>query len=245
MKPAANNPHAGHRQRLREAFIEDSAGSLQDHQLLELLLTFSIPRADTNPAAHALLAAFGSLNALFGANVRDIAKVEGVGAQSAVLISLVGALSRRAAKAKRGARVCLNTPDDATRFCTGIFPSMLHEETYCVSLDNKRNVLHVDRVAAGTPSENIVYPRLVAETALRHGASSVILSHNHPSGSAQPSRADIEATRLVCNALTGIGIALHDHIIIGDGEAFSMVRNAYLPSGGAEEPVARAADKDR
>lgn len=238
------SPHKGHRERLRAQFVEHGASSMLDHQLLELLLTFSIPRRDTNPAAHALLEAFGSLEALLAADPRDIAKVEGIGMTSAALISLAGAISRRAKVSRKTKRTVLNAPGNAAEFCIGLFADERYEKTVCISLDKNRAVLHTDVVAAGTLSENIIYPRLVAEFALRHGASSVIITHNHPSGRVEPSRADIEATNQICTALTGIGITLFDHIIVGGDKAFSMLRGSFIQTGEICDVEARAAEKE-
>ncbi len=236
--------HQGHRQRLRETFCEQGAEALHEHQLLELLLTFAIPRADVNPLAHALLGRYGSLGAVLEADPADLVRVEGVGERTATLLSLCGALARQNTRTARE-RPRLNTPEEAARYCAALLAGERYETTRAISLDKGRRVLHVDTVSAGTLSENVIYPRLVAECALRHGANSVILCHNHPSGEPSPSVEDVKATRLVCDALSGIGITLHDHIIVGGGEAYSMVRNALLPLGERKEPVALAAEGEK
>ncbi len=236
--------HIGHRERLRKSFIENGAATLHEHHLLELLLTYAIPRRDVNPLAHELLRLYGSLESVLSAPIRDLMKVEGIGESAAALLSLAGTLRSRPS-AGSGRRTPINTPEEAAKYCETLFKNPArYETTYCVSLDKKRRVIHADLVSAGTLSENVIYPRLVVEFALRHGANSVILAHNHPSGDPSPSRSDIVSTKAVCEALSGIGITLHDHIIVGADGNYSMLRNMLLPSGEAPEIVARAAEKE-
>lgn len=229
---------------MRETFREQGAEALHEHQLLELLLTFSIPRVDVNPLAHGLMQRYGSLRAVLEADPAELMGMEGVGESTATLLSLCGALARLPARSP-AERPRLNTPEEAARYCAALVEGEKYETTWALSLDKRRRVVHGDKISSGTLSENVIYPRLVAECALRHGANSVILCHNHPSGDPSPSIEDVKATKTVCDALSGIGITLHDHIIIGAGSAYSMVRNAALPLGEAEEPVALAAEKEQ
>lgn len=236
--------HGGHRRRLRESYINAGA-ALHEHHLLELLLTYAIPRRDVNPLAHALIARYGSLAGVLAAPVHELMTLEGVGESTAVLLALAGTL-RSFPAAKLDGRVTLNTPEEAVNYCHALLrrSGAKYETTYCVSLDKRRRVLHCDLVSAGTLSENVIYPRLIVECALRHGAHSVILTHNHPSGDPSPSRADIASTKAVYEALSSIGITLHDHIIIGREASFSMLRSMLLPSGETPETLARAAEKE-
>lgn len=233
--------HEGHRQRLRSTYLEQGVDAFHEHQALELLLTFAIPRRDTNELAHNLIARFGSLKNVLNANPYELQNVQGVGEQTAVLLSLVGALNKKTKAAHETPR--LNTPLDAARFCKTLFEGKRYEAMYAVSLDKKRRVLHSDMVSSGTLAETAAYPRLVAEYALRHGANSVILTHNHPSGDAHPSAEDLETTKLMLRALEPLGIVLNDHIVIGAEEAFSMMQNALLRFS---EPLRelRAAEKE-
>lgn len=238
------NFHSGHRKRLRESYIKGGASAMHEHNLLELLLTYAIPRKDVNPLAHELIAKYGSLARVLAAPVDELAALPGVGESAAVLLSLAGALKRLPA-ARTPGRAAINTPEEAARLCETLFENGgKYEATYCVSLDKRRRVLHCDLVSAGTLAENVIYPRLIVEFALRHGANSVILAHNHPSGNPAPSRADVDSTKTVCEALSGIGITLHDHIIVGAEGSFSMLRNMLLPSGEMPEALSRTAEKE-
>lgn len=238
------NCHGGHRQRLRQSYVRGGAAALHEHNLLELLLTYAIPRRDVNPLAHELIAKYGSLARVLAAPVEELMAFPGVGESAAVLVSLAGAL-KSLPPARSAGRAAISTPEEAARYCATLFrDGGKYETTYCVSLDKRRRVLHCDLVSAGTLCENVIYPRLVVEFALRHGANSVILAHNHPSGNPAPSRADIASTKAVCEALSGIGITLHDHIIVGTEGNFSMLRNMLLPSGETPEALLRAAEKE-
>jgi len=229
---------------MKQRFLEHGLDNFNDINALELLLFYALPRCDTNVVAHRLLDSFGSLPAVLEASAQELEKVEGVGESAAVLLSLAGALKRLPA-ARTPGRAAINTPEEAARLCETLFENGgKYEATYCVSLDKRRRVLHCDLVSAGTLAENAIYPRLIVEFALRHGANSVILAHNHPSGNPAPSRADVDSTKTVCEALSGIGITLHDHIIVGAEGSFSMLRNMLLPSGEMPEALSRTAEKE-
>ncbi len=218
--------HEGHRERLRQTYLEQGIDAFHEHQALELLLTFAIPRKDTNELAHRLITRFGSLRAVLSADPYELKKEEGVGEQVAVLLSLVGTLNKKTKEARVSRK--LDTPSEAARFCKALFEGKRYEAMYAISLDKKRRVLHSDLISSGTLIETAAYPRLVAECALRHGADSVILTHNHPSGDAAPSAEDFSTTKLMLRALEPLGIVLNDHIVVGSDEAFSMTQNALL-----------------
>lgn len=236
--------HEGHRKRLRDTYLQSGADALHDHQLLELLLTFSIPRKDTNPIAHALLSAFGSLEDVLRADVNELMKIDGVGESTAVLLSLVGDMPTRMAYDK-SKPVRLATPKDAMAYCRALLLQQRYEVMYIVSLDKNLRVLHCEKLSSGTLTETAVYPRLVVESALRHSAHSILLAHNHPSGDLTPSKADVEATAMVLRALEPIGIRLHDHIIVSKNGAFSMARDSLMPKAEEATTLAAVAEKDK
>ena len=218
------NLHKGHRERLRQSYIENGPDGMHEHQLLELLLTYAIPRRDTNPIAHRLLdkSAFGSL--------------------WEVLLSLVGAMGRRAkAKGMAAQKKRLNTPDAAMRYCKSLPFNDTNESMYMVCLDKNYRILHTQLLGTGTPGEVTVYPRAVVECAVRYGAQNIIICHNHPSGDLRPSVDDCETTAKIINAVSAIGIGFSDHVIVGGDNAFSMFRESGL-NVKAEESTARAAE---
>lgn len=244
-KKKPDNPHAKHRERLRNAFIGNGPQSFQEHQLIELLLGYAIPLKDTNPLAHLLLDKFGSVEGVLCASVSELKKVEGVGDYTAVLISLAGELHLRSKQYGKGTKsVRLNTPVEASRYCKNLFMREKYETVYVICLDARRKVLHCGKVAQGTLGTVTIYPRLVAECALLHGASGVIITHNHPSGDACPSEADINSTISILKALEGIGINMYDHIIISGDEAYSMIKNNVISGRQNFENTQIAADRE-
>lgn len=224
--------HDGHRERLRKRYIENGFESLAEHERLELLLTYALPRQDTNPIAHRLIDRFGSLDAVLEANAFDLMQVQGVGERMAAFLRLCGDLRRMPAKEKQ--KEPLRTPGEALAYCKTLFKPGEGEQFYSISLDKNKRVLHADLITRGTPTRTAVYPRLVVECALRHGACSVILAHNHPSGDARPSREDVDATLAVRNALSAIDINLFDHIVVAGETGYSFNLTGMIKTADGE-----------
>ncbi|MDR0840525.1 MAG: hypothetical protein LBN26_03965 [Christensenellaceae bacterium] len=236
--------HEGHRERLRRQFLERGDAGLFDHQLLELLLTYSIPRKDTNPLAHALLGRYGSLVNVLYADPFELMRQEGVGESTAVLLSLAGKLGLHAQYAPPEGAQVINSAD-AVPVCRALVGHCKSEALYLISLNHAHRVLHTDCISNGTPTETFIHTRLVVECALRHGATGVILCHNHPSGNAKASAEDVKSTTRVARALEPLGIALHDHIIIGGKHAYSMFLDTMLSGGEGEQDAAIAAERNK
>jgi DNA repair protein RadC len=206
--------HEGHRQRVKMRFLTEGLDSFEDHQVLEMLLFFCIPIKDTNELAHKMIKEFGSLAGLFEADPKEICKRCEVNENTAILVSLIPSLSRRYFKGKWGARPVLNSSSKAGEYAVALFAGRTYEVFYLICLDAQNKVNYAALVHEGTINEAPVYPRLIVETALRHKANSVILAHNHPGGSVQPSDADIEVTKRIVIALEAIDINVVDHIIV-------------------------------
>jgi len=234
--------HSGHRARLRESFLARGLQGVHEHQILELLLTFAIPRKDTNPLAHSLIKRFGSLKDVLNANAYDLMQTEGIGESAAVLLSLVGQISRKKDQGREQNPKLLN-PDAAMRYCQDRYGENKYECFYVISLDVNRRVLYDEMISSGTLTETAVYPRLAVESALRHKAHSVILCHNHPSGDVRPSNEDIESTQMILNALSAIGIHLNDHIITGPLDSYSMKGRKQLFNQDVELPSLQLAER--
>lgn len=154
--------HDGHRERLRERYLKEGLDSFDEHSVLELLLCYSIPREDTNPIAHRLINAFGSLDAVLRADAKELIKVEGVGEKSALLISLTGDITRTVKR--RQAPIRIVKPADAICYCTALLEDEKYEVMYVISLNKSGAVLHADEVSRGSLSETAVYPRLIRNT---------------------------------------------------------------------------------
>ncbi|MDQ2087201.1 DNA repair protein RadC [Herbivorax sp. ANBcel31] len=220
--------HEGHRKRLKNRFLEEGLDSFESHQILELLLFFSIPRRDTNEIAHRLLKRFGSLSGVLDADLKELVKVEGIGENSAFLISMIPQLSRRYSNDRWRKKPELNSSTKAGQYTVSLFEGRSYEVFYVICLDAQNRVNYADLVHEGTINEAPIYPRVIVERALRHKANSVILAHNHPGGSLNPSRGDIEATKVIKNALESISIKVVDHIIVCGEKYISFAERGLL-----------------
>jgi DNA repair protein RadC len=212
-KPA----HAGHRERLRERFLKGGAEAMPDYEMLELVLFAAVPRRDTKPLAKALIARFGSFAEVIAAKRERLLEVEGAGEAVVNQLKIVEAAAQRLARGKVIGRPALSSWAALLDYCMAAMARGQIEEFRVLFLDRK-NVLVADEVQSrGTVDHTPVYPREIVKRALEHGASAIILVHNHPSGDPTPSRADIDLTREIAAAAKALKIAVHDHLVIGRG----------------------------
>ncbi len=211
-----DEPHyLGHRQRLRDRFLKGGAEALADYELLELLLFIAIPRRDVKPLAKDLLETFGSLQAVLGAEIERLIQVKGIQENTAIALKVVAAAARTMTREQVIQRNVLASWDKVIDYCRTALAHEPTERFHLLFLD-KKNVLIADEVQQeGTVDHTPVYPREVVKRALALNASAIIMVHNHPSGDTAPSRADIEMTKKVRDALSAVSIVLHDHLIIG------------------------------
>jgi DNA repair protein RadC len=210
-------PHAGHRERLRIRFLKGGAEAMPDYEMLELVLFAAVPRRDTKPLAKALIARFGSFAEVIAAKRERLLEVEGVGEAVVNQLKIVEAAAQRLARGKVIGRPALSSWPALLDYCMAAMARSQTEEFRVLFLDRK-NVLVADEVQSkGTVDHTPVYPREIVRRALEHGASAIILVHNHPSGDPTPSRADIELTREIAAAARALKIAVHDHLVIGRG----------------------------
>lgn len=214
--------HDGHRQRKREQFLQHGLDSFADHEVLELLLFYAIPRRDTNPIAHELIERFGSLEQVLAAPVEELAKVPGMGEYAAALLKLVPQVTRRARASFIAQERALDTSERIGAFFVEQFVAESNEIMYQLCLDAKGRMLSCHRVSEGDVSSVSLNMRKIVETALRSNAVLVALAHNHPSGVALPSQEDRIATRMAAEALDTIGVRLVDHIIVADDDFISL-----------------------
>ncbi|MBR3560115.1 MAG: DNA repair protein RadC [Oscillospiraceae bacterium] len=221
--------HDGHRARKRAQFREHGLDAFAEHEVLELLLFYAIPRADTNPVAHRLLERFGSLDGVLAAPPEELERVEGVGANAATLLTLILPLVRRSRLTAGHTPVILGTTRAAGEYFVELFFGMREERLYEACLDAKGKLLRCVKVADGSVDAVNINIRVIVENALKCGASAVVLSHNHPSGVALPSADDNATTLAVYDALRTVDIRLLDHIIVADGDYVSIRENGLLP----------------
>ena len=220
--------HKGHRERMRQRFLVEGTKGFADHELLELLLYYTVPRGDVNPLAHRMLAEFGTLSMLLSADPADISRRCGVKESTAVLLVLQSALAHRLQQEKWRDKPVLDSVSKAGAFAVDLLSHYHYERFYVLCLDNRKQLIHSCMISEGTVDESVVYPRLVVEAALRYQASSVILMHNHPGGTLMPSFSDVELTARMARILHEIGIEVADHIIVAENQYFSFLEHDYL-----------------
>ncbi len=209
-------PHfAGHRDRLRDRFLEAGDKAVSDYELLELVLFRSIPRRDTKPLAKQLIARFGSFAEVLGARKERLLEVDGIGESVAADLKIVEAAGRRLARGAISKRQSLSSWKDVIEYCRTAMAFADKEEFRILFLD-KRNCLISDEVqGTGTVDHTPVYPREVVRRALEVSATALILVHNHPSGDPSPSTADVKMTLDIIAIAQPLGVNVHDHIIVG------------------------------
>lgn len=222
--------HEGHRQRLRERFRREGLDNFQPHEVLELLLFYARARGDVNPLAHALLDTFGSLRGVLEAPVEQLMAVPGVGGETATLIAAMVPMFRRYELCICEERERLRNCAEVKEYCRALLTGLRKERFYVLSVSTQMRVIGQRMVAEGSLSEVPAYPRQVVETALNHNAYGVILCHNHPGGDVRPSKGDIDVTCNLEMVLSRLGIALIDHIIISDGQVYSMMEHKDFTS---------------
>jgi DNA repair protein RadC len=227
-KPAPPPHYHGHRARLRQRFLKGGAAALQDYELLELLLTYAIPRADVKPLAKRLLAHFGSFPRILDAGPEALHEAGGLGEASAALIRLVKACAEHYLKEGVMARQQIPSLAALVDYCRASMEGLPDEQFRVIFLNSQNEIIAEEVVHEGTVNQTVVYPRKVLELALKHKATGLILVHNHPSGSLTPSSADKDLTRAIVQACRGLNLTVHDHLIISRQGHFSLAEANML-----------------
>lgn len=212
--PQPSHSGHGHRARLRQRLLTGGPEALADYELLEFLLFAGNRQGDTKPAAKALIARFGSLGAVLEADPAALMQIRGVGQAGAAALKSVSIAARRMARGKVADRPILASWQALLDYLSIDMANLNHERVRVLYL-NAQNRLILDHAAAeGTIDEAAIHPREIIRRAMDIGATALILVHNHPSGNAEPSRADIAITRRIAEAGVLLGITLHDHVIV-------------------------------
>jgi len=220
--------HSGHRARLREQFLEHGLDTFADHQALELLLSFAIPRRDVNPIAHGLMNHFGSFSRVFEASPQDLMEVDGIGEHAVTLIQLITQLGRRYQLDRAKEDLILSDTERMGNFVAPLFHGLTDEAVYLICLDGSLRVTHYEKLAEGSVNAINFSIRRAVEIALKRKAVYVVLAHNHPSGLAIPNVTDIATTEQLIQALAPLGIRLADHIIVAGDDFVSMRDSGHL-----------------
>ena len=220
--------HEGHRERMRKQLKTSGMDSLSDVQVLEMLLYYAAPRGDTNPAAHALLKRFGTLDGVFSAPETELRKIDGVGEVAAQLLLLVPQVARRCLMSRSTQIQVLDTTSKCGQYLLPFFHGEHEEVVYLLCLDAKCKALDCVLIHRGGVNVASIAARKVVKAALDSNATSVVLAHNHPSGLALPSQEDKQTTMVLKAALDAVGVVLADHIIVADDDFVSMRDDGIL-----------------
>ena len=233
--------HEEHRARMRERVERDGLESLAEHEALEYLLYLAIPRRDTNELAHRLIQYFGSFCKVMEASPQELVQVKGVGPRSAQVICDVMAFSRYYALKKRNPCPTLDTTENAIQYVKPLFAGLQNEVLYLILMDDTCHPLCDLRVAEGVPNRVSFDSRKLVRDTARTSATCSILAHNHPTGLALPSHADMITTLQVMQLLSTVGVSVLDHIIIAGDNACSMADRGSLPDPKDYPPILNAA----
>ena len=222
------NIHDGHRERMKKRFLEHGLESFEDHSVLELLLFYALPRADVNPIAHALMDKFGSLASVFDAPVEELARVPGIGMNTAEFIKIIPQVSRRYLMSRISFDDILDSTRKAGEYLLPRFYAERDEIVYMVCLDAKCKVINCKLLFRGGVNSANISVRKIVENALVYNSTSVIIAHNHTSGIAVPSNEDRVTTRRIEQALKAVDIVLSDNIVVADDDFVSMADNGFF-----------------
>jgi DNA repair protein RadC len=225
---AAASAMEGHRARMRARLLRAGPDALADYELLEMVLYIALPRRDTKALARALLARFGSFGATLAAPVNELRSVEGMGEAGTASLKLVQAAALRLARAEAATQPVLSNWDRLMAYLNAVLARERVEQFRVLFLDNRNRLIADEVQGRGTVNHTPVYPREVAKRALEKAATAVILVHNHPSGDPSPSAEDLAMTKEVKAATNTIGVAMHDHVIVGNGRWFSLRQAGLL-----------------
>ena len=221
--------HENHRERVKKRFLSSGLDDFAPHNVLELLLFYAVPQKDTNMTAHLLIDRFGSLDKVFDASVEELKEVNGIGDHAATLIKLIPALARRYAIEKNKEGLVFNNVDTMGQYFVSQYIGVTVETVLLLSLDNKFNAIDCVKIHEGSVNSCEITVRKLAEIAFRNNASMVVLAHNHPSGLAIPSSADLYTTQQLHTALNLLGIKMLAHIVVA-GEDYANIMDPSVAS---------------
>ena len=216
-KKGWQNKGKGHRQRLRNRFLERGLDGFSDAEVLELLLTFGTPRSDCKEAARAALNHFGSLSTVLEASVEQLREIKGIGPKNGFAIHFVHSVAGRYLKERLKGKRYLHSSAEVRDFLIHSMRGLKRGVFTVIYLDPSHGIIDSEVVAEGTINVNTIYPREIIKRALEKNAAALVVAHNHPSGSLEPSSQDRKLTRnlhIVCGFMQ---MQLLDHLIIGDG----------------------------
>ena len=228
MKEEKVPDYLGHRRRLRKKLMVHGIETLHDYEIIELLLTFSIPYRDVKPIAKELIKKFGSIKEIFDAPPHKLKDVKYVKDNTVELIKFIKEVPVLYQKQRAQATTITKTPEELIEYCIRNIGNKKDEEFRLISLDTNFGMISDDLISIGTIDRSFVYPRKVMETALKRKAFAIILVHNHPDGHPEPSEEDITITKALEIPAKILSLTIYDHLIVSNGSYFSFKVNNLL-----------------
>ncbi len=219
--------HKEHRKRMRKRFKEQGFDGFADHEILEMLLFYAIPRHDTNPLAHRILDVYKTLANVFEADASDLVKIQGLSDTSATLLTMIPRLAEIYEKSKCERELLLHDTESIGRFALSLLKNKSSEEFALICLDSNRRVHWSGIIAKGSIDQLEASPRTVVAEVIKHNAKNVVLAHNHPNGTFLPSDTDKNATKIISDVLSSIGVKTIDHIIVAQNRYFSLAESGF------------------
>ncbi|WP_020655056.1 RadC family protein [Massilia niastensis] len=214
-------------ERPRERLLRAGAAALSDIELLAIFLRVGVAGKSAVTLAQDMLAHFGSLHRLLHAEAAEFGQLHGLGPAKYAQLQAAIELARRAV-AEQFQREALCSPESVRRYLRSQFALQAHESFVVLFLDVKNRLIHCDEMFRGTLTHTSVYPREVVKAALRRNAAAVILAHNHPSGMAEPSEADLRLTAALAQALALVDIRVLDHFVVAGSQVHSFAEHGQL-----------------
>jgi DNA repair protein RadC len=218
----------GHRNRLKSRFLKTGRESLADYELLELLLTYAIPRKDTKGIAKDLLVRFGSFASIFDQPVERLQEVKGIGPYTATFFIAIKEFMVRYLEQELEYTETISSPNDIAKFIQSHIGANPRENLMVLCLDDAKKLVYHECVIEGTVDRAPFYPREIMKAALIYNATSLILVHNHPSGDPIPSENDHIITKKLEEISSAFDISLLDHLIVTPRKSFSIKTGALL-----------------
>ncbi|MDP3935183.1 MAG: DNA repair protein RadC [Candidatus Giovannonibacteria bacterium] len=229
IKDLPKHKGAGHRERLRDRFLQSGLDGFLDYEIVELLLTLGTPQKDCKQMAKEAIKMFRGLRGALDASFTELRQIEGIGPSNAFGIKLFQAISEKYAKEKMPKKIPLDSPQAVVNYLREKIGREKKEHFVILALDSRNNLISINDVSVGTLNANLVHPREVFGDAIKSNAASVIVAHNHPSGDPEPSEDDLVITKRLVEAGKILGIEVADHIIVAKNGFLSFTEKGLIP----------------
>ena len=229
VKGHIDKPHyLDHRSRLRNRFLKQGISGLQPYEIIELFLTFVVPQKDVKPAAKEAINKFGSIKGFFDADEQELSQIPFFKEKALALRKFIKEISLLYYKQQAEQLPVTQSKEDLINYCKAKLGFLPNEEFWMISLDSKKAIVKEDLISKGLTDKTPVYPKQVIEKAMKNGASSILLLHNHPNGNPQASQQDITITKAIDIPARVLNISIYDHIIIAQDKHFSFKENKLV-----------------